>query len=88
MQMQMDMMQKLMLWVMPVMYLMGGFLWQVGLALYMATNMTWSYVQQYLLYKKMDAEEAAEKEAIAASKRTTAPKPGQRPDNPKKKRKK
>lgn len=88
MQMQMDMMQKLMLWVMPVMYLMGGFLWQVGLALYMATNMTWSYIQQSLLYKKMDAEEAAEKEAVSASKRTTAPKPGQRPDNPKKKRKK
>ncbi|MGV0384254.1 membrane protein insertase YidC [Corynebacterium sp. 22_2729] len=88
MQMQMDMMQKLMLWVMPVLYLLGGFAWQVGLALYMVTNMTWSYLQQFFLYKKMDAEEEAEKEAVAASKRTSAPKVGARPNNPKKKGKK
>ena len=66
-QMQMDMMQKMMLWFMPVLYLLGGFAWQVGLALYMVTNMTWSYLQQFFLYKKMDAEEEAEKEAVAAA---------------------
>lgn len=88
MQMQMELMQRMMLWVFPVLYLLGGFMWQVGLALYMATNMAWSYVQQHLLYKKMDREEAAEKEAIAAAKRTSAPKPGQRPVNPKKGKKK
>ena len=87
-QMQMDMMQKMMLWFMPVLYLLGGFAWQVGLALYMVTNMTWSYLQQFFLYKKMDAEEEAEKEAVAAAKRTSAPKVGARPDNPKKKGKK
>ena len=78
----------MMLWFMPVLYLLGGFAWQVGLALYMVTNMTWSYLQQFFLYKKMDAEEEAEKEAVAAAKRTSAPKVGARPDNPKKKGKK
>lgn len=88
MQMQMDMMQKLMLWIMPVMYLMGGFVWQVGLALYMFTNNAWTLIQQVLLFKKMDAEEAAEKEAKAAAKRTNAPKVGARPVAPKKNKKK
>lgn len=88
MQMQMDMMQKMMLWAMPVLYLMGGFFWQVGLALYMATNMSWSFIQQTMLFKKMDAEEEAEREAVLATKRTSAPKVGARPDNPKKKKKK
>lgn len=87
MQMQMDMMQKMMLWVMPVLYLMGGFMWQVGLALYMFTNNAWTLIQQTLLFKKMDAEEEAEKEAKAAAKRTTAPKVGARPENPNKKNK-
>lgn len=88
MQMQMDMMQKMMLWVMPVMYLMGGFLWQVGLALYMFTNNLWTLVQQKLLFDKMDREEAEEREAKAAAKRTSAPKVGARPNNPKKGKKK
>ena len=84
MQMQMDLMQRMMLWVMPVMYLMGGFLWQTGLALYMFTNNLWTLVQQRLLFAKMDREEEEEKEAKAALKRTSAPKVGARPDNPKK----
>ena len=88
MQMQMDLMQKMMLWVMPVMYLMGGFMWQVGLALYMFTNNLWTLVQQKFLFEKMDREEAAELEAKAALKRTNAPKPGARPVNTKKSKKK
>lgn len=85
MQMQMDMMQRLMLWVMPVLYLTGGFMWQVGLAVYMFANNAWTLVQQKLLYEKMDREEEAEKEAKLAARRTSAPKVGARPVNPKKK---
>lgn len=84
MQMQMDMMQKMMLWVMPVMYLMGGFFWQVGLALYMVANMAWTFFQQRIVFGMMDREEAEEREAKAALKRTSAPKVGVRPQNPKK----
>lgn len=86
MQMQMDMMQKMMLWVMPILYLMGGFMWQVGLALYMFTNNLWTMIQQKLLFAKMDREEAEEKEAKAALKRTSAPKVGVKPNNPKRKK--
>ncbi|QNP92270.1 MULTISPECIES: membrane protein insertase YidC [Corynebacterium] len=88
MQMQMDMMQKMMLWVMPVLYLLGGFMWQVGLATYMLANNTWTFVQQKLLFDKMDREEVEEREAKAAAKRTSAPQVGVRPNNPKKKKKK
>lgn len=88
MQMQMDMMQKLMLWVMPVMYLMGGFLWQTGLALYMFTNNLWTLVQQRFLFAKMDREEEEERQAKIAAKRTSAPKVGVRPQNSKKGKKK
>lgn len=84
MQNQMMMMQKLMLWVMPVMMFAGGFLWQVGLAVYMAANTSWMFVQQLLVFRKMDREEEEEKEAKAAAKRSTAPKPGAKPKKPKK----
>lgn len=87
MQMQMDLMQKMMLWVMPIMYLMGGFWWQVGLALYMFVNNLWTLIQQKLLFDKMDAEEEAEKQAKIAAKRTNAPQVGVRPANPKKSKK-
>ncbi|MGO3361676.1 MAG: membrane protein insertase YidC [Corynebacterium sp.] len=79
MQNQMMMMQKLMLWVMPVMMFAGGFLWQVGLAVYMCANTSWMFVQQLLVFRKMDREEEEEKEAKLAAKRTSAPKPGKRP---------
>lgn len=84
MQNQMMMMQKLMLWVMPVMMFAGGFLWQVGLAVYMAANTTWMYVQQRLVFNKMDREEEEEKAAKIEAKRSTAPKPGAKPKNQKK----
>ena len=79
MQNQMMMMQKLMLWVMPVMMFAGGFLWQVGLAVYMCANTTWMFLQQLLVFRKMDREEEEEKEAKLAAKRTNAPKPGKKP---------
>jgi YidC/Oxa1 family membrane protein insertase len=79
MQNQMMMMQKLMLWVMPVMMFAGGFLWQVGLAVYMCANTSWMFVQQVLVFRKMDREEEEEKAAKIEAKRSTAPKPGAKP---------
>ena len=76
---QMAMMQKLMVWVMPVLSLVGVYFWHVGLAVYMLTNTSWTFVQQVLVYRKMDREEAEEKEAKLAAKRTNAPKPGKKP---------
>jgi YidC/Oxa1 family membrane protein insertase len=79
METQMNMMQKLMLWVMPVLSIAGAFLWHVGLAVYMFTNTTWTVFQQYFVFKKMDREEEEAKEAKLAAKRTSAPKVGKKP---------
>lgn len=79
METQMAMMQKLMVWVMPVLSLLGAFLWHVGLAVYMLTNTTWTFVQQVLVYRKMDREEEEEKQAKIEAKRTSAPQVGQKP---------
>lgn len=79
METQMNMMQKLMLWVMPVLSIAGAFLWHVGLAVYMFTNTTWTVFQQYFVFKKMDKEEEEAKEAKLAAKRTSAPKVGKKP---------
>ncbi|AKK04360.1 membrane protein insertase YidC [Corynebacterium epidermidicanis] len=84
---QMDMMNKMMLWFMPATILFTGVLWHLGLLFYMVSNNIWTFFQMKYVFNKMDAEEEAELAAKAAAKRATAPKPGQRPDNPKKKRK-
>ncbi|MEJ5928483.1 membrane protein insertase YidC [Corynebacterium sp. H128] len=84
---QMAMMNKMMLWFMPATLLFTGVLWHIGLLFYMVANNIWTFFQTKLVYDKMDKEEEAEIEAKKAAKRATAPKPGQRPDNPKKKKK-
>ena len=87
MQMQMDMMQRIMLWFMPLIILAGGFLWQVGLALYMFTNGLWTFIQQRILFGIMDKEEEEERQAKLEARRTSAPKPGAKPQNNKKRKK-
>lgn len=84
---QMDMMNKMMLWFMPATILFTGVLWHIGLLCYMGANNIWTFFQMKYIFDKMDKEEEAEIEAKKAAKRASAPKPGVRPDNPKKKRK-
>lgn len=85
---QMDMMNKMMLWFFPIMILATGFLWHIGLLVYMVTNNIWTYFQQRYIFAKLDEEEAEELAAKAAAKRDAqeklAPKPGAKPVNPKK----
>lgn len=85
---QMDMMNKMMLWFMPIMILATGFLWHIGLLVYMVTNNVWTYFQQKYIFAKIDREEAAEIEAEKEAKRISqekmAPKVGVKPVNPKK----
>ncbi|ANE09734.1 membrane protein insertase YidC [Corynebacterium glutamicum] len=87
MAMQMQMMNKMMLWFMPATILFTGFIWTIGLLVYMMANNVWTFFQQRYIFGKMDAEEAAEEEEKRAAKRTTAPKPGVKPENPKKRKK-
>lgn len=85
---QMDMMNRLMLWVMPAIILATGAIWTVGLLVYMLTNNLWTYFQQRYIFGKLDREEAAELEAEREAKRIAqeklAPKVGVKPVNPKK----
>lgn len=86
MQMQMQMMNKMMMWVMPATILFTGFVWTIGLLVYMMSNNVWTFFQQRFIFNKIDAEEEAEEEAKKEAKRSTAPKPGVKPQNPKKRR--
>src|SRR5699024_11819931 len=87
MAMQMQMMNKMMLWFMPLTILFTGFIWTIGLLIYMMSNNVWTFFQQRYIFGKMDAEEAAEDELKKAAKRSTAPKPGAKPVNVKKRKK-
>lgn len=83
---QMQMMNKMMLWFMPAMILFTGVFWHIGLLFYMASNNVWTFFQQRWIFAKVDAEEEEELERKRAAKRSTAPRPGQKPNNPKKRR--
>ncbi|PRQ11097.1 membrane protein insertase YidC [Corynebacterium sp. 13CS0277] len=85
---QMDMMNKMMVWIMPGTILITGVFWHIGLLFYMVANNVWTFFQQRWLFARMDAEEEAEIAAKKAAKRATAPKPGARPEGGKKKKKK
>lgn len=78
------MVQKLSLYIFPLGLLVFGAFLPIGLLIYFLSNNTWTLMQQRMVYKKIDAEEA-EKKAEAVEKRSNlGPKPGQKPVNPKK----
>ncbi len=87
MQMQMDMMNRMMVWFMPLTILFTGAFWHIGLLFYMVSNNIWTFFQQRFIFNKMDAEEEAEIQAKKDAQRASAPKPGVKPSNPKKNKK-
>ena len=78
MESQMGMMNKMMLWVFPVMIIASGFLWHIGLLFYMLANNVWTFFQTRIVFAKMDAEEEEEERAKAEAKRASAPVVGAR----------
>lgn len=78
MQMQQNMMGKMMLWVMPVMTLVTGFIWAIGLLSYMLTNTLWTFVQTRLTYGIMDREEEQEEAERRENAQALAPTVGAR----------
>ena len=87
MQMQMDMMNRMMVWFMPLTILFTGAFWHIGLLFYMVSNNIWTFFQQRFIFNKMDKEEEAEIQAKKDTQRASAPKPGVKPNNPKKNKK-
>jgi YidC/Oxa1 family membrane protein insertase len=77
-------MNKLTLYIFPLGVLIFGLFFPIGLLLYWLANNTWTLGQQRLVYRKIDAEEEAKKAAAVEKRSTLAPKPGQRPQQAKK----
>jgi YidC/Oxa1 family membrane protein insertase len=81
---QTAMMNNLTLYLFPLGVLVGGFFFPIGLLLYWLSNNSWTLAQQHFVYRKIDAEEAEKKAAVIEKRNAAAPKPGQRPTQPKK----
>lgn len=73
METQMQMMNKMMLWVFPILILASGFLWHIGLLFYMLANNVWTFFQTRIVFDKMDKEEAEEDARKREAKRASAP---------------
>ena len=79
-------MNKLMLYLFPIGIPIGAVLFPfpIGLVIYWLANNTWTLAQQRLVYRKIDREEEEKKAAVVEKRNTLAPKPGQRPQQAKK----
>ncbi|GAB2645796.1 membrane protein insertase YidC [Prescottella soli] len=72
-------MNKLALWVFPLGVLVGGPFLMIAILLYWVSNNIWTYAQQHIVFRRIDAEEAAKKQAVLERRADNAPKPGARP---------
>lgn len=85
---QMELMNRMMLWFVPIMILVSGAIWHIGLLVYMLTNNVWTFFQQRVIFSQLDREEREQRDAELEAKRVAqqklAPKVGQKPVNPKK----
>ena len=87
---QAAMVQKLLLYVMPIGLFVSGFLFPIGVLLYWFTNNLWTLGQQFFILRKMPppgsdaakAKAAADKPAVDP--KALAPRPGAKPVKPKK----
>ncbi|WP_430334922.1 membrane protein insertase YidC [Rhodococcus sp. ACT016] len=72
-------MNKLALWVFPLGVLVGGSFLMIAILLYWVSNNIWTYAQQHIVFRKIDSEESAKKQAAMERRADNAPKPGARP---------
>ncbi|SEM44194.1 membrane protein insertase YidC [Rhodococcus maanshanensis] len=79
-------MNKLALWVFPLGVLVGGPFLMIAILLYWVANNIWTYAQQHLVFRRIDAEEEEKKQAALERRADNAPKPGVRPDQAKKRK--
>jgi YidC/Oxa1 family membrane protein insertase len=84
---QQAMIQKLLLYGMPISLFVSGFLFPLGVLLYWFTNNLWTMGQQFYILHRMPppgAKKDGDKPAIDA--KALAPRPGQKPVNPRARR--
>jgi YidC/Oxa1 family membrane protein insertase len=86
---QAAMVQKLMLYGVPISLFVSGFIFPIGVLIYWMTNNLWTMGQQFFILRKMPppGSDAAKAKAAAdkpvVDPRTLAPKPGAKPVRPK-----
>jgi YidC/Oxa1 family membrane protein insertase len=72
-------MNKLMLYVFPIGVVVGAPFLPLAILFYWVSNNLWTLGQQYLVYRRIDAEELEQREQAVANRNALAPKPGQKP---------
>jgi len=72
-------MNKLTLYIFPAGVLVFGAFFPIGLLIYWLSNNVWTLGQQRIVYKRIDKEEEAKKQAAKEKRNNLAPKPGQKP---------
>ncbi len=72
-------MNKVTLYLFPMGVLLFGFFFPIGLLLYWLANNSWTLMQQRVVYRRIDREEAEKKVAAAEKRAALGPKPGQKP---------
>lgn len=77
-------MNKVTLYLFPLGVLIFGFFFPIGLLLYWLANNSWTLMQQAVVYRKIDSEEAEKKAAAIEKRNALGPKPGQKPAQTKK----
>ena len=75
-------MNKMMLYVFPIGVVVGAPFLPLAVLIYWVANNLWTLGQQYVVYRKIDAEEAEKKTQAVAERQARAPRPGQKPIRP------
>jgi YidC/Oxa1 family membrane protein insertase len=75
-------MNKLMLYVFPIGVVVGAPFLPLAVLVYWVSNNLWTLAQQWVVYRRIDAEESAKKEQTATTQKALAPKVGQKPTRP------
>ncbi|MHA6797265.1 membrane protein insertase YidC [Pseudonocardia bannensis] len=73
-------MNKMMLYVFPIGVVVGAPFLPLAVLIYWVANNLWTLGQQYVVYKRIDAEETAKREQATAVRQARAPRPGQKPN--------
>ena len=75
-------MNKLMLYVFPIGVVVGAPFLPLAVLIYWVANNLWTLGQQWVVYRRIDAEELTKREETAAARQARAPRPGQKPVRP------
>ena len=75
-------MNKMMLYVFPIGVVVGAPFLPLAVLIYWVSNNLWTLGQQYVVYRRIDAEEAEKKTQAVAERQARAPRPGQKPTRP------